>query len=384
MKGLSYIACIVLLTAQAAAAEDPYRALAEKLSVPAGDKIKTVAVLPFNCAESSGTSRDGRVLGERLTTELINLGKFTVIDPGQFSRALPKTAFRPEAGASPELLRALRKKYDVDAVIAGMSSNLADGRVELNARLVRTADAVAVAAARTVVEKDWAGPAAPRNLRASLRALANQRNRVVATPEWTEFVRMKAASLATRLSISSLGGGEKLADFEIEAWKAYPAEAVSRVYFFCAATDCEALGVTGAGYFKAYFHDGFVLRLDEAGDVLDCYYPERSFARLKMRLLARRRGGQNMVKAEEWRKFQEVMDYKYIPVPGKRDPDSLRTEIDKWKMPMDEKVTGMFSPETPERPDFYRATFPDGFTMVFDGPSGAIERCEYLEPEKLR
>ena len=102
-----------------------------------------------------------------------------------------------------------------------------------------------------------------------------------------------------------------------------------------------------------------------------------------MRLLARRRGFQNMVQAAEWAKFQEVMDYKYIPVPDKRDPDSLRTEIDKWKLSLDEKVTGIFYPETLDRPDFYKATFPDGFTLLFDGPTGAIERCEYLEPEKI-
>ncbi len=380
MKRFLYFSCIFLLMGRAAAAADPYRVLAEKLSVQAGKKIKTAAVLPFACAEGSGTSLDGRVLGERLTTELINLGKFTVIDPGQYAKELAEFSFKPEAGAGPELLRGLRKKLDVDAVITGMSADLGDGRAELNVRLVNTDSGASLAAGRAVVPRDWAAQVKPGNLRASLRALAKQRVKTSATPEWAEFGRLKAASLATRLSIVSLGGKEKLADFEIDAWKTYPAEAVNTVYFFCAATDCGAIGVTGEGYFKAYFPDGFVLRLDEAGDVQDCYYPERSYARLKMRLLAKRWGARNMVQAEEWGKFQEVMDYKYVPVPDKRDPDSLRTEIDKWKTSYDEKVTGMFSPETPDHPDFYKATFSDGFTLVFDGPSGAIETCEYLEP----
>lgn len=376
-KAFYFVFIILSLTAAAAAADDPYRELAEKLSAHSGNKLKTVALLPFGCAESTGTSRDGKVLGERLATELINLGKFNLIDPGQFSRTLTELAFRPEAGAGPELLLRLRKKLGADAVITGMTAGLVDGRTELNVRLVRTADASAVTAVRTALARDWGVPAAPRNLRASLRALAKQGVRVGTTPERLEFAKMKAASLATRLSIVSLGGREKLADAEIEVWKAYPAEAVSRVYFFCAATDCGALGVTGEGYFKAYFPDGFVLQLDETGDLLDCYYPERSFARLRMRLLARRRSGRNMVKEEEWGKFQEVMDYKYVPVPDKRDPDSLRTEIDKWKVSLDEKVTGFFSPETAEPPDFYEATFSDGFTLLFNGPSGAIEKCEY-------
>lgn len=382
MKKFLTVAFLLLPAWPAAAADNPYRNVAVQLSAMAGKRIKNVAVLPFGCAESTGTSKDGRILGERLTTELINLGKFTVIDSGQVYRTLEEQDFRPEAGAGRELAGTLKKKFDVDAVAAGMSTDLGEGRVELNVRLVDTSDGASLTAVRTVVARDWVSPPEPRNLRSSLRALAKQRVRVSSTPEWLEFGKLKAASLATRLSIVSLGGREKLADFEIEAWKAYPAETVNRVFFFCAATNCEALGVTGEGYFKTYFPDGFVLQLDEAGDVLDCYYPERSFARLRMRLLAKRRGAQNLVKAEEWGKFQEVMDYKYVPVPDKRDPDSLRTEIDKWKLSLDEKVTGIYSPETADHADFYKVTFSDGFTLLFDGPSGAIERCEYLEPEK--
>lgn len=378
MKGFFIFICIVLsVTAAGLAAEDPYRDLAEKLSGPAGKKIKKVAVLPFGCAESSSTSRDGRVLTERLTTEIINQGRFTVIDSGQLRKELEEFSFRPEAGAGPELTRRLRKKFGVDAVIAGMSADLGYGRAELNARLIRTEDAAAITAVRAVLPRDWAAPEKPPDLRAALRAIAKKRVEAASTPEWVEFGRYKAASLATRLSISALGGSEKLADAELEVWKSSPTEAVSRVYFFCSATNCEATGITGEGYFKGYFPDGFVLQLDEAGDVLDCYYPELSLARLKMRLLARRRRGENMAGAPEWVKFLEVMDYKYVPVPDKRDPDSLRTEIDMWKAGPEEKVTGIYSPAAAERPDSYKVAFSDGFTLVFDGPSGAIERCEY-------
>lgn len=84
-----------------------------------------------------------------------------------------------------------------------------------------------------------------------------------------------------------------------------------------------------------------------------------------------------MARSGEWRDFLDAMDYRYVPVPDKRDPDSLRTEIDKWKISPGEKVTGIYSPETPDHPDFYKVTFSDGFTLLLDGPSGAIERCEY-------
>lgn len=380
MNNVLYAAGILLLAWQAAAAAEPYQDMAAKLSAPAGKKMKIAAVLPLACAEKPGGCLDGRLLGERLSTELINLGKFTVIDPGQYAGALVEFSYTPQAGAAPGLLRRLRKDFGVDAVVAGSTADLGDGRSELNVRLVDTAKGVAVAAARGVVERDWAASAEPRDLRSILRALAGKGARVISTPEWAAFGRLKAGSLAARLSIAALGGSEKMADFEIEAWKDSPAEAVSTVYYFCAATDCGAIGVAGQGYFKAYYPDGFTLVLDEGGDVLDCYYPERSYARLRMRLLAKKSAGRNMARAGEWDKFQAVMDYRYIPVPDKRDPDSLRTEIDKWKLSPGEKVTGIYSPQTPDRPDFYKVTFADGFTLLFDGPSGAIEACEYPEP----
>lgn len=382
MKKILFAACACLLAARAAAAEDPYRKAAEQLGAKAGKKPRVAAVLPFGCAQGPGTCPDGRLLGERLTTELINQGRFTIIAPGQYSKELEDFAFRPEAGAAPGLLKRLNKELGVDAVVTGMAADLGAGRSELNVRLFGVPGGAAIAAVRAVVERDWAARPEPRDLRSLLRALAKKGVKAASTPEWADFARMKAGSLATRLSIAALGGGEKMSDYEIEAWKDAPAEAVSTVNYFCAATDCAALNVTGAGYFKAYFPDGFVLVLDEAGDVLDCYYPERSYARLKMRLLARRAPGRNMAESPDWDKFQETMDYRYLPVPDRRDPDSLRTEIDKWKLGPGERVTGIYSPETPEKPDFYKVTFADGFFLVFDGPSGAIERCEYGEPAK--
>ncbi|KAF0124895.1 MAG: hypothetical protein FD189_2160 [Elusimicrobia bacterium] len=382
MKMSVCIVCFCLLAGPAAAAEGPYRDLAEKLSAPVGKKMKTVAVLPFGCAGTAGACLDGSLLGDRLTTELINLGKFTVIVPGQYAGELEKFAYRPEAGASPDLLRRLRKAHGADAVVTGMTADLGGGRSELNVRLVDAGNGTAVTAARAVLERDWAVQAEPRDLRSALRALAGKGVRATRTPEWAEFARMKAGSLATRLSIASLGGSEKMADFEVEAWKADPAEAPKTVTYFCASSDCEAINVTGGSYFKAYYPDGFVLLLDEAGDVLDCYYPERSYARLMMRLLARKHAGRNMVPTGDWDRFQEVMDHRYFPVPDKRDPDSLKTEIDKWKLVLGEKVTGIYSPETPDHPDFYKVPFADGFTLVFDGPSGAIESCEYPPPPR--
>lgn len=139
--------------------DSPYRNLASQLSALAGRKLKTVVVLPFGCAESSGTSKDSRILGERLTTELINLGKFTVIDSGQVSGALEALSYRPEAGAGAELTARLRQDFDLDALVSGMSADFGGGRAELNIRLVRTADGAVFTAVRTIVERDWAAPA---------------------------------------------------------------------------------------------------------------------------------------------------------------------------------------------------------------------------------
>jgi len=382
MKKILLAACACLLAAPTGAAENTYRKMAEELGAKAGKKMRVAAVLPFGCAQGPGTCPDGRLLGERLTTELINHGRFTVLAPGQYSKELEEFAFRPADGAAPALLKRLKKELGVDAVVTGLAADLGAGRSELNVRRFAGPGGAAWAAVGAVVGRDWAAAPEPRDLRSLLRALAKRGVKVSSMPEWADFSRLKAGSLAARLSIAALGGSEKMSDYEIEAWKDSPAEAVSTVNYFCAATDCAALGVTGAGYYKAYFPDGFVLALDEAGDVLDCYYPERSYSRLRLRLLARRAPGRNLAGTADWDKFRQTMDSRYVPVPDRRDPDSLRTEIDKWKLGPGEKVTGIYSPETPEKPDFYKVTFADGFTLVFDGPTGVIERCEYGEPAR--
>lgn len=59
---------------------------------------------------------------------------------------------------------------------------------------------------------------------------------------------------------------------EIEKWKFEPDEKVVTTYFSCEMVNCEKLGISGSGFYHAYFPDGFVLTLTPEGKVVDYYY----------------------------------------------------------------------------------------------------------------
>ncbi|EHM10470.1 hypothetical protein TheveDRAFT_1351 [Thermanaerovibrio velox DSM 12556] len=63
---------------------------------------------------------------------------------------------------------------------------------------------------------------------------------------------------------------------EAAMWKFYPAEKVQEAFFPCqmAPQYCDKLGIRDSddGFYKVFFHDGFVLTLLSSGDVAEHYY----------------------------------------------------------------------------------------------------------------
>ncbi|MEF3280676.1 MAG: hypothetical protein K6357_06910 [Elusimicrobiota bacterium] len=59
---------------------------------------------------------------------------------------------------------------------------------------------------------------------------------------------------------------------EVDKWKFNPQENVQTTFFPCGMIDCDKMGVSGGGLYKAYFPDGFVLSLSPSGQPLNYYY----------------------------------------------------------------------------------------------------------------
>lgn len=146
--------------------EDMYKKLADEL-IKYTESIKKIAVIPFSYADDIKSVKDGYIISERLSIKLINTGKFEVIERSQLDKVLSELKLQNSGIIDSSSAKELGKVLGVDAIITGTLVLTADGRIEVNARVVRTDTAQAVGAAQVYVVKDWIGgdniskPAAP-------------------------------------------------------------------------------------------------------------------------------------------------------------------------------------------------------------------------------
>ena len=143
-------------------APDPYERLAEKISD--GHKYlsnKKVAVLPFSYTDKRA-SDDGVVVSERLLTRIINRRELEVIERGLLERVLAELKLEHSGVIDKSSIKGLGKILGVEAVVTGTLTRRKDGRIEINARLIKTESASVLMAAAETVMPDWeTSPSAP-------------------------------------------------------------------------------------------------------------------------------------------------------------------------------------------------------------------------------
>ena len=215
----------------------------------------------------------------------------------------------------------------------------------------------------------------PADLRASLRALAKKGADVVAAPEWAELAKTKAAGLPAKPSKGAAADKTKLVSAEIDAWRLSPDEKVSMGRFPCSAAVCKGLKVKGALLFKAYFSDGFTLRLDEAGSIIDLSYPAEYTRRGRLRARALALRPREMRLAAEWGGF--IKELKAEPRGQGDAAGALMAELAKWQglMPENTEAAVLACTAAPDYckalgiagAEYNRVSFDDGFVLVLDG-----------------
>ncbi|MCX7641318.1 MAG: CsgG/HfaB family protein [Elusimicrobiales bacterium] len=137
-------------------AQDVYQSLANELSKYT-EGIKKIAVVPFSYADNVQSTKDGAVIAERLSIKLINLGKFEVIERTQLDKVLQELKLQSSGVIDATSAKELGKILGVDAIITGTLVPTSDGKIEVNARIVKTDTAQAIGAAQIYVIKDWIG-----------------------------------------------------------------------------------------------------------------------------------------------------------------------------------------------------------------------------------
>ena len=144
-------------------APDPYSSIAERISD--GHKYLSnnkVAVLPFSYTDKHA-SDDGTVISERLLTRIINRRDLQVIERNLLEKVLAELKLQRSGAIDESSIKGIGKILGVEAIVTGTLTRRKDGRIEINARLIKTETAAVIAAAAEPVVPDWetAGPFAP-------------------------------------------------------------------------------------------------------------------------------------------------------------------------------------------------------------------------------
>lgn len=119
------------------------------------DITKTsIAVLDFSYSDGRD-SRDGAVVSERIITELVKSKKCTVVERRELEKVLQELKLEQTGLIDVNSTKSIGRMLGAEQVILGTLTELPEGRLELNTRIVSVASGTVIAAASGEIKKDW-------------------------------------------------------------------------------------------------------------------------------------------------------------------------------------------------------------------------------------
>jgi len=142
-------------------AEDKYDQIAREIS-EAGTTLtnKKIAILPFSYADGRVATKDGAIVSERITMRLIKQRKFEVVERSMLDKVMGELKLQSTGMMDATSTQQLGKLLGVQAIVTGTLVEMQAGKIEVNARLIKTETAQAIGASQVDLEKDWVGDAA--------------------------------------------------------------------------------------------------------------------------------------------------------------------------------------------------------------------------------
>jgi len=150
------ITCAVIVAgAVLYAREDPYWNMADELSESAHFLANPkIAVLPFSYVDKRKSS-GGTIIAERLTTRLVKINKYKVIERQLLENVLQELHFETTGIVDIETTKRLGKVLGVEAIITGSILDAEEDRVEINARVIRTDTAEVIGTSSLEFARTW-------------------------------------------------------------------------------------------------------------------------------------------------------------------------------------------------------------------------------------
>jgi len=131
-----------------------YRQIARELLKDCEGKDKAVAVAGFSYSDKR-ESRDGSVIAERLTTELVKIKKIRIIEREEIEKVFMELKLQGSGAVETDSIKSAGKMLGVDWLILGMLTELEGRQIEINARLVAVESGEILNAYNAAVKKNW-------------------------------------------------------------------------------------------------------------------------------------------------------------------------------------------------------------------------------------
>ena len=169
------IIVLILLLAPAFAwagdspAPNAYKTIASDLLKDCTGTDKAVAVAGFSYSDGRD-SRDGGVVAERITTELVKLKKFQVIERKEIEKVFEELKLKRSGAIDPDYAKEIGKMLGADWVVVGTLTELPNKQLELNTRLVGVESGEIINAGNARLRKDWLD---------QYRKLLNEQNKII-------------------------------------------------------------------------------------------------------------------------------------------------------------------------------------------------------------
>ena len=131
-----------------------YRVVADELLKNYKGVDKTIAVAGFSYSDGRD-SRDGGVVAERITAELVKMKKIRVIERKEMGKVFEELKLQRSSAITPDFAKGIGKMLGADLVVIGTLSELPDKHLELSTRLVAVESAKTLSASSAQIEKNW-------------------------------------------------------------------------------------------------------------------------------------------------------------------------------------------------------------------------------------
>lgn len=142
------------LTALPVFANDDYKRIVSELCVTMEKSTSSIAVVGFSYSDGRD-SKDGVVVAERVSTELIRLNKYPIVERQELEKVLKELNLQRTGLIDPSSSKDIGKMLGASSVVLGTLTELPENSIELHVRIVEVETGKVLNATSGVIKKDW-------------------------------------------------------------------------------------------------------------------------------------------------------------------------------------------------------------------------------------